>query len=299
MDESLYETLGVAKTASEDEIRKAYRKLARKHHPDLNPGNASAEATFKKIAAAYDVLSDPAKRKAYDEFGEASLQSGFDPEKAREYASWQESRQRRASGFGDSEGPVDFDFSEFFQRRAPRGPARGRDLHASVDIDLRQAIEGTELTADLPDHGTVRVRIPRGADTGDTLRVRGKGTAGQNGAPDGDLVLETIVRPHPLVQRDGLDLRMTVPVTLNEAYNGASIQVPTFDGTVLLKIPSRTQQHSTLRLRGKGVERKDQRGDMLIDVDVRMPDIADATFGEALRASDKLYTTPVREGLTL
>ena len=299
MDESLYETLGVAKTASADEIRKAYRKLARKNHPDVNPGDASAEAAFKKIAAAYDVLSDEVKRKAYDEFGDASLQSGFDPDKAREYASWQQSRQRRTSGFGGSEGPIDFDLSELFQRQASRGPSRGRDLYTSIDIDLRQAIEGTELTADLPNHGTVRVRIPRGADTGDTLRVRGKGSPGQNGGPGGDLVIETIVRPHPLIQREGLDLRLTLPITLNEAYSGASINVPTFDGSVVLKIPAQTRQHATLRLRGKGVERKDQRGDMLIDIDVRMPDIADGAFAEALSASDKLYTTPIREGLAL
>jgi len=299
MDESLYETLGVAKTASADEIRKAYRKLARKNHPDVNPGDASAEAAFKKIAAAYDVLSDEVKRKAYDEFGDASLQSGFDPDKAREYASWQQSRQRRTSGFGGSEGPIDFDLSELFQRQASRGPSRGRDLYTSIDIDLRQAIEGTELTADLPNHGTVRVRIPRGADTGDTLRVRGKGSPGQNGGPGGDLVIETIVRPHPLIQREGLDLRLTLPITLNEAYSGASINVPTFDGSVVLKIPAQTRQHATLRLRGKGVERKDQRGDMLIDIDVRMPDIADGAFAEALSASDQLYTTPIREGLAL
>ena len=299
MAESLYETLGVAKAASADEIRKAYRKLARKHHPDVNPGDASAEATFKKVAAAYAVLSDDAKRKAYDEFGEASLQSGFDPEQAREYARWQESRQRRASGFEGSEGPVEFDLSDLFQRQSPRGPSRGRDLHTSIDIDLRQAIEGTELTADLPSHGTVHVRIPRGADSGDMLRVRGKGSPGHDGGPPGDLVIETLVQPHPLVRREGLDLHLTLPITLNEAYNGASVTVPTFDGSVVLKIPALTKQHATLRLRGRGVERKDQRGDFLVEVDVRMPDIADGPLGEALNASDKLYTTPVREGMAL
>lgn len=299
MSESLYQTLGVAKTADAEEIRKAYRKLARRYHPDLNPGDPSAEASFKKMAAAYEVLSDESKRKAYDEFGDAALQSGFDPEKAREYARWQESRARRTSGFGDSQGPIDFDLSELFQRQAQRGPSRGRDLHTSIDIDLRQAVEGTELTADLPKHGTVHIRIPRGADTGDTLRVRGKGAPGHDGGPSGDLVIETIVRPHPLVRRVGLDLHLTLPVTLNEAYNGASVNVPTFDGSVVLKIPAGTKQHATLRLRGKGVERKDQRGDMLVDVDVRMPDILDSALAEALRGSDKLYTTPIRERLAL
>ncbi len=299
MAESLYETLGVAKTATADEIRKAYRKLARKHHPDVNPGDASAEASFKKVSAAYDVLSDDKKRKAYDEFGEASLQSGFDADKARDYARWQQTRERRSSRFGDSEGPVDFDLSDLFGGRVPRGPARGADLHASVDIDQRQAIEGSELTADLPGHGTVRVRIPKGADTGDTLRVPGKGSPGRNGGPPGDLVIETIVRPHPFVRREGLDLYLTLPVTANEAYNGASIDVPTFEGPVVLKIPPRTQQHAKLRLRGKGVARKDERGDMFVELDVRMPDRADPALADALRAADQLYTKPVREGLAL
>src|SRR5438445_9110426 len=112
MAESLYETLGVAKTATPDEIRKAYRKLARTHHPDVNPGNKASEASFKSVASAYEVLSDEKKRSAYDEFGDASLQGGFDPDKAREYQKWQSSRQQRASRFGDEQGPIDFDFSE-------------------------------------------------------------------------------------------------------------------------------------------------------------------------------------------
>ncbi|HTR54680.1 MAG TPA: DnaJ C-terminal domain-containing protein [Kofleriaceae bacterium] len=299
MAESPYDTLGVARTASADEIRKAYRKLARKHHPDVNPGDATAEAAFKKIAAAYDVLGDDAKRKAYDEFGDASLQSGFDPDKAREYARWQDTRERRSTGFGDTGGPFEFDLGELFNRRAPRGPARGADLYASIEIDQRQAFEGTELAADLPGHGNVRVRVPKGADTGDTLRVPGKGAPGRGGGPPGDLVIETIVRPHPRVRRDGLDLYLTVPVTLDEAYGGASIEVPTFEGPVVLKIPPRTQQHAKLRLRGKGVARKDERGDLLVELDVRMPDKADDALAEALRASDRLYSKPVREGFTL
>ena len=297
--ESLYETLGVAKSATMDELRKAYRKLARKHHPDVNPGNASAEAAFKRISAAYDVLSDEKKRKAYDEFGDASLQGGFDPDKAREYAKWQNTRQQRSSRFGDEQGPIDFDFADYFGGRGPRGPIRGHDLQASVEIDLRQAIEGTELVADLPGHGTVRVRIPKGADTGSMLRVPGKGAPGRNGGAAGDLVIETILRPHPLLRREGLDLYLTLPVTISEAYNGASVEVPTFEGSVALKIPPRTQQHAKLRLRGKGVPKKDGRGDMIVELDVRMPDRADDELAEAMRAADALYTKPVREGLAL
>ena len=299
MAESLYETLGVAKTATADEIRKSYRKLARKHHPDVNPGDKSSETAFKSVAAAYEVLSDEARRKAYDEFGDASLQSGFDPAKAREYARWQDTRQRRTSNVGDREGPIDFDLSDFFGRQAPRGPARGSDVYASIEIDLRQAIEGTEMTADLQGHGAVRVRIPKGAATGDTLRVPGKGAPGRQGGPAGDLVIETVVRPHPLLRRDGLNLYITLPVTLDEAYNGGSIDVPTFEGPVVLKIPARTQQHAKLRLRGKGVARKDERGDLIVELDVRMPDSADDALGEALRAAASLYTKPVREGVAL
>jgi curved DNA-binding protein len=299
MAESLYDTLGVAKTATTDEIRKAYRKLARKHHPDVNPGDKAAETAFKKISAAYDVLSDDKKRKAYDEFGDDSLKGGFDPEKAREYARWQNTRQQRSSRFGDEQGPIDFDFADFFGGRGPRGPMRGQDLQASVEIDLEQAIKGAEMTADLPGHGTVRIRIPKGADTGSTLRVPGKGSPGRNGGAPGDLVIETVLRPHPVVRRDGLDLHLTLPVTLSEAYNGASVEVPTFDGPVTLKIPPRSQQHAKLRLRGKGVPRKDDRGDMIVELDVRTPDRADDALADALRAADKLYTKPVREGLTL
>ncbi|MDX2086815.1 MAG: DnaJ C-terminal domain-containing protein [Kofleriaceae bacterium] len=299
MAESLYETLGVAKTASADDIRKAYRKLARKFHPDVNPGDKAAESKFKSISAAYEVLSDDKKRKAYDEFGDASLQGGFDPDKAREYARWQNTRQQRSSRFTE-EGPVDFDFSEFFGgARTPRGPQRGGDMTAQVEIDLRQAIEGTELAADLPGHGTVRVRIPKGADTGSVLRVPGKGSPGRNGGPPGDLLIETVLRPHRFLRRDGLDLYLTLPVTLDEAYNGASVDVPTFEGSVVLKIPPRSQQGAKLRLRGKGVPKKDGRGDMIVELDVRMPDRADEALAAALRAAKTAYSAPVREGLSL
>jgi DnaJ-class molecular chaperone len=301
MAESLYDTLGVKKSAGADELRKAYRKLARKHHPDVNPGDAAAETAFKKISAAYDVLSDDARRKAYDEFGDASLKGGFNPEQAREYSRWQSTRQEREARFAQ-EGPVDFDFSEFFnvggRGRAPRGPVRGGDLTASVEIDLRQAIEGTELVADIPGHGPVRVRIPKGADTGSVLRVPGKGKPGSGGGPAGDLLIETILRPHRFLRREGLDLHLTLPVTLDEAYNGANVDVPTFEGTVALKIPPRSQQRARLRLRGKGVPRKDQRGDLIIELDVRMPDGPDEALAAALRSSTSAYSKPIREGFT-
>ncbi len=301
MAANLYETLGVKRDASVEDIRKAYRKLAKKHHPDINPGNKAAEDRFKAVSAAYEVLSDPKRRAEYDEFGDAALQSGFDPAKAREYARWQE-RRTASSGFGaggpfGGGGPVEFDFAELFNRR--RGPTRGQDIHATFQMDLRQAVEGAEVSIDVPEQGTVRVRIPPGADTGSVIRLPGKGAPGVRGGPPGDLVIETEVRPHPVVRRDGLDLYLTLPVTLDEAYHGASVEVPTFDGTVVLKIPPRSQNHARLRLRGKGIERKSTRGDLFVELDVRMPDRADDALAAALRAATALYGKPVREGLTL
>ena len=298
MAESLYDTLGVKKDATSDAIRSAYRKLARKHHPDVNPGDKAAEERFKKISAAYDVLSDEKKRKNYDEFGDASLQGGFDPAKAREYSRWQDTRQQRTSG-GFEDGPMEFDFSELFGRATRRGPARGQDLTATIQIDFRQAIEGAEFTADIPGQGPVRVRIPPGADTGSTLRVSGKGTPGPRGGPSGDLIIEVEVRPHPLLRRDGLHLYLPLPVTLDEAYNGATIDVPTFEGPISLKIPPRSQNRAKLRVKGRGVPRKGERGDLYVELDIRMPDQSDDALAEALRTTKTAYSAPVREELKL
>jgi DnaJ-class molecular chaperone len=293
--ETLYDILGVAKDASNDAIRKAYRKLARKHHPDVNPGNTAAEDKFKRVSSAYEVLSDAKKRAAYDEFGDESLQGGFDAVKAREYARWQQTRQRRTQDFDDQ--PAEFDFAELFGRK--RGPSRGADMQAAMQMDLRQAIAGTEVSLDVPSHGTVRVRIPPGADSGSVIRVPGKGAPGARGGPPGDLVIEIEVKVHPHVRREGLDLHMDLPVTLDEAYNGASVEVPTFEGNVVLKIPPRSQNGAKLRLRGKGIGRKDSRGDLLIALDVRIPDKEDAALSAALRASTAAYSKSVREELKL
>jgi curved DNA-binding protein len=296
MAETLYDMLGVKKDATADDIRKTYRKLARKHHPDVNPDNKGAEDKFKKISSAYEVLSDEKRRAAYDEFGEESLAGNFDAAKAREYAKWQGTRQQRSSQF--EEGPSEFDFSEFFGRQQ-RGPSRGRDLQASMDMDLRQALEGAEISLDVPGQGTQRVRIPPGAADGSTIRLAGKGGPGPRGGPAGDLIIAISVRPHPLVRRDGLDLAMDVPVTIDEAYNGASIDVPTFNGSVVVKVPARTQNGAKLRLRGKGVARKETHGDLILSLIVKMPDKADDALAAAIKESANAYSKPVREGMVL
>ena len=219
MAETLYDILGVSKTATVDAIRKTYRKLARKHHPDVNPGDAKAEETFKRASSAYEVLSDEKRRAAYDEFGEA-----YRWPVASMPARRAPTRSGRTPGRSGRATSACWVRASSISRRCSvaRGPARGSDLHATVEVDLRQAIEGAEVSLELPGQGTIRVRIPVGADTGSIIRLAGKGSPGGRGGPAGDLVIETAVRPHPLVRRDGLDLYLTVPVTLDEAFNGAA-----------------------------------------------------------------------------
>ncbi len=228
----LYAVLGVPRTASDDEIRSAYRKLARKFHPDVNQGDKKAEERFKEISAANDILGDRDKRKLYDEFGEASLRSGFDAEQARNYQKWAGgfgsgggAYARGAgggggnpfSGFQGGGGAQEFEFGDIFGDLFERGARkqrsqRGRDVTASVDIDLIQAIRGSEVHLRIPGRDEpVTVRIPPGADDGSKLRVPGQGSPGASGQPPGDLLIETQVRPHPYFRRSGLDLSVTLP----------------------------------------------------------------------------------------
>jgi DnaJ-class molecular chaperone len=302
-EKDLYAILGVAKTASEEEVRRAYRKLARKHHPDVNPGNKDAESRFKELAAAYEVLSDAEKRKLYDEFGHEGLRGGFDPEQARAYRTWQDRRGTTGSPFSEEV----FDLGDLgdlfggggFRRRA----ARGEDVIAVVELDLAQAIAGAEITVRVPAGGgraegePVTIRIPKGAEDGSRLVVKGRGTPGPGNAPPGDLIIETRVRPHPHFRREGLDLHLDLPVTLDEAYNGAEVTVPTPDGSVKLRIPPGSQQRQELRLRGKGVSRGERRGDLYVTLDVRLPDKDDERLAEAVRGAR--YAKPVREGISL
>ncbi len=366
-DKDLYDVLGASRTASDDEIRKAYRKLARKFHPDRNPGNKKAEERFKQISAAFEVLSDKDKRQAYDQFGDLSLQSGFDAEQARAYQGWNSQRAPGSQPFdmgGLGVSLADL-FGAAFSGSSEPPRAKGQDIRAAVELDLAQAISGTEVSLELPsaepcracsgsgrvpgasvsacsDCGgrgqkevargqmrmvttcstclgegsfaapcaacsgagraqatrTVTVRIPPGADDGSTLRIRGKG-APSTGGPAGDLILETRVRPHPLVRRQNLDLFYKLPITLDEAYNGCEVEVPTFEGDVKLCIPQGSQPGERLRLRGKGVKRGRQQGDLYVQLDVRLPKRRDESLAKAFRNTRSAYDRPVRQGLRL
>ncbi len=368
-DTDLYATLGVNKTATDEEIRRSYRRLARKHHPDVNPGKPAAEETFKRIAAAYDVLSNKEKRALYDEFGTAGLQGGFDPEQARSYRRWAESRKAGQRAGGEGEVPFDFDLSDLMGRTRGRQtdfPIAGKDLLAEVQLDLATALRGTELELRVPTrhtcevcagmgaqpgskpvecptchgagrtpvvlgpmrmmstcprcggagiarepcaacHGqgfvtgeqTVKVRIPPGADEGDELRVRGKGEPGLFGGAPGDVIIRTHVSPHPHFQRNGLDLTVKLPITLGEARRGGPISVPTPTGPVQMKVPARTQQGAQMRLKGKGVARGKDRGDLYVVLEVRLPDSDDPALTELLNETDRFYADNLRDGVEL
>ena len=303
MADDLYGALGVSRTATKDEIRAAYKKLARKHHPDVNPGDAKAEERFKKISAAYEVLNDPDKRKNYDEFGEEALQGGFDAERARTYRQWRDARQAGGRPFEQETFSFDLDdlfggFGPFGGGRVRDAAIRGADLRAVVELDFDQAIRGTEIEL-TGESGTIKVRIPAGADDGSILRIEGKGAPGARGGPPGDLVIETRVRPHPLLKRDGLDLSLKLPVRVDEAYLGAQVDVPTFDGPIKLRIPPRSRPGSRLRVRGKGVERGGKRGDLYVELDLQWPDRDAADFADAVKRAADDYQQPVRSGMRL
>ena len=303
-----YQTLGVSKTASDKEIKQAYRKLARKHHPDVNPGDKTAEARFKEINEAYEVLGDPDKRKKYDELG----------------ANWRlyEQAQQQGAGFGGGGNPFaggawninmggpggyrtmteeemhelfgnEDPFSDFFrtffggggpregagrarQGRAPR-TQKGRDIEHEVELTLEEAYHGATRRISIKQGGHARsvdVRIPVGVKDGSRVRAAGEGESGSNGGASGDLYLRVRIRPHPVFERKGTDLHTTVAVPVTTAVLGGEAQVPTITGTVRLKIPETTQSGQVFRLKGHGmpaVGKPDERGDLYATVDVQLP----------------------------
>lgn len=376
MATDFYSILGVSKTASKEDIKKAYRKLARKWHPDINPGNAEAEKKFKEISRAYDCLGDDKKRKLYDEFGEDGLQSGFDAEKAREYKQWQSSEnfsgwQQTGQDFGRYQSYEDI-FGDLFgfggERMGARTsrPAKGRDIEYEMAIDMISALKGFEteismqknkacpgcggtginaaasaepcrscggtgqikladgpmnFTRACPNcHGTgktgnacpgcrgtgivkgsekIKVSIPKGVREGSRIRVAGKGEPGHNGGQPGDLYLITRVKPHRLIQREGDDLYMDVPVTVYEAMAGAQITVPTIEGQVSVKIPPQSQSGQLLKLKGKGaVNTKTKKsGDLYIRLRVKVPKTGDAEVLDAARKLEDIYEKDVRSDI--
>lgn len=336
MAQDYYQTLGVARSADAAEIKKAYRKLARKFHPDVNPNDPEAEKRFKEIQEAYAVLSNDDKRKQYDTYGRVDdvPETGWDPfRRAQGRASWEDLggvrvNVRDIGGVGD----LDDLFAQFFgggttARHRPR-TRKGADQELTVEIDFRDAVRGTTVTlpvqrqvqcASCAGSGTqgssscptchgvgvvisterLRVKIPEGIADGKRVRVGGKGADGSGGGRAGDLYVRVRVRPHPFFKRDGDNILTTVPITFPEAYRGAEVEVGTVHGPVRAKVPAGTDSGRTFRLRGKGVRNIKTKayGDHHYTVQIVVPEVLSPAGEDSARAVAELYRGQPRQNL--
>jgi len=277
-----YAALGVAKTASAEEIKKAYKRIARESHPDLNPGDTGAEDRFKAASAAYELLKDPEQRARFDR-GEidASGQETAERRFYREYAEGPEATYHTSRGYEDFEGFSDV-FADLFGRRAGRGSRagseagaqfsmRGSDQRYMLDIGFLEAAKGATRRITLPGGTTLDVKIPEGLADGQTIRLRGKGGPGIGDGEPGDALVTVHVGEHPLFRRDGADILLDLPISLDEAVLGGKVEAPTIDGRVALTIPKGASSGQVLRLRGRGVKRGSARGDQRVTLKIVAP----------------------------
>ncbi|PVE78822.1 DnaJ C-terminal domain-containing protein [Microbacterium testaceum] len=299
-DKDFYKVLGVDKSVSAADLKKTYRKLARQYHPDSNPGDAKAEAKFKEISEAYSVLNDPEQREEYDQIramGSGARFSapgaggggGFDDVFSR----FGQGRQAPSGGFDDffsmfdQQGGGGFGSGRFGQTtggfRGFGGPQKGADVTARTTIDFVTAAKGETITLQGEDNVPFKVKIPAGVSDGQKIRLRGRGRKSPDGGESGDIVVTVAVRPHPVFSRDGLNLRVTVPVTFTEAALGATIEVPTLGGdAVRLRVAPGTPSGRVLRVKGRGIETTKGHGDLLAEVQVAVPAHLDDAAREAL-----------------
>jgi len=302
-DKDFYATLGVGKDASEAEIKKVYRKLARQHHPDSNPGNAAAEAKFKEISEAYSVLSDAEQRKEYDAVramgsgarftapgsaGAGGFEDVFGGMFGGQPGGGRYTFQQGGAEYDDLLGNL-FGSGRFGQTsggyRGFGGPSKGRDATATATLDFVTATKGDQITLQASDGKPITVRIPAGVADGQKIKLRGKGQPSPDGGEPGDLILTVNVRKHPVFERDGLNLRVKVPVTFGEAALGATIEVPTLGGDpVKLRVAPGTPSGRVLRVKGRGVETKKGTGDLLAEVQVAVPSHLSKEAKEKLEA---------------
>ncbi|MDR3441181.1 J domain-containing protein [Telmatospirillum sp.] len=291
-----YKLLGVARDATHDQIKSAYRKLARSLHPDVNPNNKQAEERFKKISAAYDLLGDEKKRARYD----AGEIDGSGTERARRsYRSYSEDpgAGKFSDGFRFGNSADDI-FAELLRRRSKgrsagwnpfeqgdeKSPTKGADADYSLKISFPESVMGTTKRITLPTGKHLDVKVPAGTKDGAKLRLKGQGHPGRGASPAGDALIEMKVEAHPFFSRDGNDILATVPITLPEAVLGGKVTVPTVDGKVTLTIPPGSNSGSVLRLKGKGAPNGKTRGDQLVTLSVVLPERADSELESFLKS---------------
>jgi DnaJ-class molecular chaperone len=298
MSDDLYATLGVSRDASQDDIKRAYRKLAKQLHPDVNPDKPEVGERFKQVTAAYDILSDPERRGRYDR-GEIDATGQERPQ----YGSYRDfaedpsaGRYYTREGFGDEEELHDF-FEGMFggggRSRGFRMRARGADVSYTLPIDFLEAAKGARKRVTVGDGRTIDLTIPPGVHDRQTLRLKGQGMPGFEGGPAGDAYVELRVQPHPYFERKDHNIHMDLPVSLPEAVLGGRIEVPTIDGPVTMTVPKGANTGTTLRLRGRGVvdQKSGQRGDQYVRLQVSLPKTQDAELEELVRrwAKDHAY----------
>jgi DnaJ-class molecular chaperone len=288
MADDPYTVLGVPRTASEDDIRRAYRKLAKELHPDLNPENrTAAEERFKKVSNAYGVIGDLEKRKQYDR---GEIDASGEPRRGfRRPPGGGPFGPQGAAGAGQQ--PGDFSFGDIFSdlfgsmrgRGEPGSPfgARGRDARYSLEVEFLEAAVGAKKRVNLPDSGAIDITVPQGVVDGQVLRLKGRGQPGRRGAEAGDALVEIKVRPHPVFKRLDDDIAIDVPITVDEAVLGAKIEVPTIAGRVQLTLPKATSSGRVFRLKGRGVHNTTtgHTGDQLVSVRIVLPETVDDELG--------------------
>ncbi len=287
MSDTLYKTLGVSKSATQSDIKKAYRKLMKKLHPDLNPGDAKAEERFKKVSAANDILSDEAKRRQYDA-GEIDASGQETPKQQyyRQYADGAGQNPYQNQGGYQDMGDMGDIFSQMFGNRGGRSQAmqKGQDRRYNMKVSFMEAALGGKKQVTMADGAKLNITIPKGIESGKSIRLKGKGEQGFNGGPAGDALIAVEVEKHPTFVRNGLDIEVELPLSIYEAALGGKVSVPTIKGNVGLTIPAGSDTGKVLRLKGRGIETARKKGDQLVRLSVHMPEKIDNELRDFLKA---------------